>query len=58
MLQGVHTVFTGQPASPWGDGETRQSQLVLIGRNLPTKELEEGFRATLLDGGEESLLVK
>ena len=58
VLQGVHMVFTGQPASPWGDGETRQSQLVLIGRNLPTKELEEGFRATLLDGGEESLLVK
>lgn len=66
VFQGVHMVFTGRPSKQeWGaEGEAeggRSCQLVMIGKSLPMKELEDGFRQCLAgDGkkGRESLLVE
>jgi G3E family GTPase len=65
VFQGVHMVFTGRPSKEtWPNDETaeRVSQLVMIGRNLPLKELEDGFRTCLATEearkGRESLAVE
>lgn len=64
-------VFTGHPSKKWpkfdktsadsGELQGRQCQLVMIGRNLPLKDLESGFRSCLATEqarkGRESLVV-
>lgn len=56
VFQGVHMVFTGRPSKKWlsgneqsasGNAGGRVCQMVMIGRNLPLKELESGFRGCL-----------
>jgi len=47
VFQGVHMLFDVTNDRPWGEGETRKSELVFIGRNLDEMELREGFKACL-----------
>jgi G3E family GTPase len=43
-IQGVHMMIDTRDLGPWGD-RPRRSQLVLIGRNLATEALQDGFAA-------------
>ena len=47
VCQGVHMTLDGHPGKPWKMSETRQSELVFIGRNLDEKYLREGFESCL-----------
>lgn len=48
VFQGVHMLFDGRPDRPWRRGESRQNQLVFIGRALDRAKLSEGFRTCLV----------
>lgn len=43
VFQGVHMLFAGNYAAPWGD-QTRNSCFCFIGRDLNKMNIEEGFR--------------
>lgn len=43
VFQGVHMILDGDLQRDWKPGETRQSRLVFIGRNLDEKSIREGF---------------
>ena len=45
VIQGVHMLLEGGSQQWWKTGETRQSRLVFIGRNLPKELLRQGFDA-------------
>ena len=45
VYQGVHMIFTGDFMEPWEPGETRESKLVFIGKNLDRAELTKSFEA-------------
>lgn len=45
VLQGVHMVLDGDHQRDWKEGEKRDSRLVLIGRDLDAKAIEQGFLA-------------
>jgi G3E family GTPase len=45
VFQGVHMMLDGDLQREWLPGEKRESRLVLIGRDLETEALEQGFRA-------------
>jgi G3E family GTPase len=45
VIQGVHMVLDGDHQRDWREGEKRDSRLVLIGRDLDQKKIEEGFLA-------------
>ena len=45
VFQGVHMTLDGRPGKPWRPGETRQNELVFIGRNLDEAELRTGFES-------------
>jgi G3E family GTPase len=47
VLQGVHMILDGDHQRPWKDGETRDSRMVFIGRNLPGKMIAEGFESCI-----------
>lgn len=44
IVQSVHMMYEGDLGAPWS-GRTRNSRLVVIGRNLDRRELTEGFAA-------------
>ncbi len=44
-FQAVHMLADGDYIGPWKQGETRQSRLVFIGRELNRPELRRGFEA-------------
>jgi G3E family GTPase len=46
VFQGVHMLFDAKPERPWGS-DPRRNSLILIGRNLNRRQLNEGFRACL-----------
>ncbi len=48
VFQGVHMLFDGRKDRHWKPDETRQNELVFIGRNLEQMNLEEQFRACLV----------
>lgn len=48
VFQGVHDIFQGSPDRPWLPDEPRINKVVFIGKNLDSKELEQGFKACLL----------
>ncbi len=48
VFQGVHMTLEGRPGKPWKMGETRQNELVFIGRNLDQQEFKEGFDACFI----------
>ena len=43
VFQGVHMILDGDLQGDWKDGETRQSRVVFIGRNLDEDAIREGF---------------
>ena len=43
VFQGVHMILDGDLQGTWKDGETRQSRVVFIGRNLDEDAIREGF---------------
>ena len=43
VFQGVHMMLEGEHQRPWRDGETRESRLVFIGRDLPEQLIRDGF---------------
>jgi G3E family GTPase len=43
IFQGVHMLMGGTPGKPWQPGESRESIMVFIGKNLPRKVLVEGL---------------
>jgi G3E family GTPase len=45
VFQGVHMILDGDHQRPWQDGEKRVSRIVFIGRNLPGKQITEGFES-------------
>jgi G3E family GTPase len=46
VFQGVHMILDGDLQGAWKDGETRQSRVVFIGRNLDEDAIREGFLST------------
>jgi G3E family GTPase len=44
-FQAVHIIADGDFIGPWKDGDSRQSRIVFIGRNLNRPELQRGFKA-------------
>ena len=47
VFHAVHKNMEGAFEAPWADGESRESKLVFIGKNLDPKELNEGFNGCL-----------
>ncbi len=47
VVQGIHMIIEGDHQRAWRDGETRESRLVFIGRNLDESGLKAGFEACL-----------
>ena len=47
VVQAVHNLLEGDFGKPWKDGETRESRLVFIGRNLDKAALQEAFAACI-----------
>ena len=45
VFQGVHMILDGDLQRDWKAGETRESRLVFIGRDLNENELRQGFLA-------------
>ena len=45
VVQGVHMIIEGNHQRRWRDGETHESRLVFIGRDLDKPLLERGFLA-------------
>ena len=45
VFQGVHMILDGDVQREWRPGEKRTSKIVFIGRDLPEKEIREGFMA-------------
>jgi G3E family GTPase len=45
VVQGVHMILEGDHQRPWKDGESRESRLVLIGRDLDEERLRRTFAA-------------
>ncbi len=47
VFQGIHMIFDGQPDRLWQPHETRKNELVFIGRNLDTAQLQASFQTCL-----------
>ena len=45
VVQGVHMILEGDHQRAWKDGETHESRLVFIGRDLDRRKIEESFLA-------------
>jgi G3E family GTPase len=43
VFQGVHMMLEGEHQRPWKQGESRESRIVFIGRELPEQMIREGF---------------
>ncbi|MDO8064846.1 GTP-binding protein [Janthinobacterium sp. SUN206] len=43
VFQGVHMLMGSELGAPWGDGETRASKMIFIGRDLPQDMLIRGL---------------
>ena len=47
VVQGIHMIVEGDHQRAWRDGESRESRLVFIGRQLDEAALKAGFEACL-----------
>jgi len=45
VFQGVHMILDGDHQRPWKEGESRDSRIVFIGRNLPEDKIRQGFES-------------
>jgi G3E family GTPase len=55
IFQGVHMLMGGTPGKTWEAGETRESKMVFIGRNLPKKIFIEGLAYCVADSAKSVL---
>ena len=47
VFQGVHMILDGDHQRPWNKGETRDSRIIFIGRNLPEEKIRQEFERCL-----------
>jgi G3E family GTPase len=47
VFQGVHMILDGDHQRPWAKGETRDSRIIFIGRNLPADKIRQGFESCI-----------
>ncbi|HXZ23024.1 MAG TPA: GTP-binding protein [Pseudolabrys sp.] len=47
VFQGVHMILDGDHQRPWKEGETRDSRIVFIGRELPQDKIRQGFESCI-----------
>ena len=47
VFQGVHMILDGDHQRPWKEGETRDSRIVFIGRDLPEDRIRQGFESCI-----------
>jgi len=47
VFQGVHMILDGDHQRPWKEGETRDSRIVFIGRELPEDKIRQGFESCI-----------
>src|SRR5215831_8781040 len=47
VFQGVHMILDGDHQRAWKDGETRDSRVVFIGRDLPEEKIRTGFESCI-----------
>jgi G3E family GTPase len=47
VFQGVHMILDGSHQRAWNKDEKRESRIVFIGRNLPSKKIAEGFESCI-----------
>ncbi len=47
VFQGVHMILDGDHQRKWKDGETRDSRIVFIGRQLPEEKIRKGFESCI-----------
>jgi G3E family GTPase len=45
VYQGVHMLMTETFGNPWQPGESKESNLVFIGRNLPKQDMLEALKS-------------
>ena len=48
IVQGVHELMGASAGTDWVEGESRQSVMVFIGRDLPREIIEQGLRQSLI----------
>ncbi len=58
IFQGVHMLMGGSPGKAWLAGETRESKMVFIGRNLPKKIFIEGLAYCVADDAKTAIEIK
>jgi G3E family GTPase len=58
IFQGVHMLMGGTPGKPWAAGETRESKMVFIGRNLPKRIFVEGLAYCVANNAKTAVEVK
>lgn len=58
IFQGVHMLMGGTPGKPWATGETRESKMVFIGRNLPRRIFVEGLAYCVAESGKTAVEIK
>ena len=47
VFQGVHMILDGDHQRKWKEGETRDSRIVFIGRQLPEEKIRKGFESCI-----------
>lgn len=50
LLQGVHTLYSLMPGRPWQETDVRETKVVIIGRTLDTKWIQQTFEQMVQDG--------
>jgi G3E family GTPase len=58
IFQGVHMLMGGTPGKAWAAGDTRESKMVFIGRNLPKKIFIEGLAYCVADDARTAIEIK
>ena len=58
IFQGVHMTMGGSPGKPWLKGETRETKMVFIGRNLPKRIFVEGLAYCVADTDKAVVEIK
>ena len=58
IFQGVHMTMGGSPGKAWLAGETRETKMVFIGRNLPKRIFVEGLAYCVADTDKAVVEIK
>ena len=58
IFQGVHMLMGGSPGKAWLPGETRESKMVFIGRNLPKRIFIEGLAYCVVEPADKNAVIE